>query len=157
MGKDVCFKVCIDKCSGLPRDLCKNVFVSYAFKHEGGIRHKTESCDGQAPTFNYSKLHRLDDIDNSTLKYLENGSISFKVYANSGFAKNQVLQKAEEKPKAHQQDVEEQQEQLKQEQQQMMQKQQTNQSQGGALQRQRTKQADKVQELEQSQAQLQQK
>lgn len=101
VGKDVCFKVCIDKCSGLPRDLCKNVFVSYAFKHEGGIRHKTEVCDGQDPTFNYSKLHRLEDIDNSTLRYLENGSISFKVYGNSGFAKNQVLAKQEEKPKVN--------------------------------------------------------
>jgi hypothetical protein len=38
-----------------------------------------------------------------------------------------------------------------------MQKQQTNASQGGALQRQRTRQADKVQELEKSQVQMQQK
>lgn len=46
VGKDVCFKVNIDGCTGLPKDLCKNVFVSYAFKHEGGVRHKTDTCDG---------------------------------------------------------------------------------------------------------------
>lgn len=109
IGKDVCFKVEINKCTGLPRDFCKNVFVSYAFKHEGGVRHKTDVCNGQEPVFNFSKLHRLDDIDNSMLKYLENGSISFKVYGNSGFAKNEVLKKQETaKPKVNQQDLEEQ-------------------------------------------------
>lgn len=37
VGKEVYFRVEIDTAHDLPADLCKNVFVRYAFKHEPGV------------------------------------------------------------------------------------------------------------------------
>lgn len=37
VGKEIFFRVEIQSASGLPADLCKNVFVTYQFKHEPGV------------------------------------------------------------------------------------------------------------------------
>lgn len=41
MGKAITFRVEIDKASGLPQDLCKNVFVSYSLNMGDGGRKAT--------------------------------------------------------------------------------------------------------------------
>lgn len=37
VGKEITFRVEIQSANGLPADLCKNVFVTYQFKHEPGV------------------------------------------------------------------------------------------------------------------------
>lgn len=46
VGKQLDFVVMIDKCNGLPSELCKNVFVEYRLKHEPEIVYRTETCAG---------------------------------------------------------------------------------------------------------------
>lgn len=41
IGKEINFRVEIDHAKGLPEDLCKNVFVTYQFKHEPGVVYST--------------------------------------------------------------------------------------------------------------------
>lgn len=47
VGKEVYFRVEIDGASNLPADLCKNVFVTYQFKHEPGLVYSTGEFEGQ--------------------------------------------------------------------------------------------------------------
>lgn len=62
LNKQIFFRVEVSECSGLPKDLCKDVFVTYIFKHEPEIINRIPLCEGktQNPVFNYKKVHRID-------------------------------------------------------------------------------------------------
>jgi len=47
LGKSIWFRVEIDGAKGLPKDLCKNTFVTYQMKHEAGVVFSTEERKGQ--------------------------------------------------------------------------------------------------------------
>jgi hypothetical protein len=47
LGKSIWFRVEIDGAKGLPKDLCKNTFVTYQMKHETGVVFSTEERKGQ--------------------------------------------------------------------------------------------------------------
>lgn len=87
VGKEIYFRVEIDKATNLPADLCKNVFVRYQFKHEPGVIYQTEEFDGQNmnPVFNYQKVHYIDMVTDYIIDYIDSGNIAFKVYAYPKF------------------------------------------------------------------------
>lgn len=122
LGKAITFKVEIDGAKELPKDLCKNVFVSYGLNFDKSRSYQTEEVEGksQNPSFNFTKLHHVDSVTPSILRYLANGQMCFKVYGYPDFdmarknmkkeieeskktetkkddAKTQVAQKAESK------------------------------------------------------------
>lgn len=85
-GKEINFRVEIEKAEGLPSTLCKNTFVTYQFKHEPGVIYQTPECDdGSNPVFDYKKVHNVDMMTDYILEYFENGNIPFKVYAYPDF------------------------------------------------------------------------
>ena len=55
LNKEIFFKVKIDKAMNLPNDLCKNVFVTYIFKHEPEIVYRGPESEGKNPNpvFNF--------------------------------------------------------------------------------------------------------
>ena len=87
LGKEIHFRVEIDRAIDLPKDLCKNVFVTYQFKHEPGVIYSTEEHAGQDrnPAFNYKKVHNIDLITDYILEYFDSGNIPFKAYAYPEF------------------------------------------------------------------------
>mmetsp|Transcript_24870 Transcript_24870/g.17584 ORF Transcript_24870/g.17584 Transcript_24870/m.17584 type:complete len:182 (+) Transcript_24870:2474-3019(+) len=87
LGKEMYFRVMINKAKNLPADLCKNVFVTYQFKNEPNCIYSTEEHpdQDQNPTFNYKHIHNVDCISDYILDYWENGNIAFKVYAYPQF------------------------------------------------------------------------
>ena len=104
MGKAITFRVNIDSASGLPKDLCKNVFVTYKLAHERNALFRTpeNQVKTQAPTFNFKKVHQIDQVTPSILKYLANGQLCFKVYGYPDFdlAKKAAKKDMEESKKA---------------------------------------------------------
>ncbi len=80
VGKEVFFRVEIQSAASLPSDLCKNVFVTYQFKHEPGVVYQTEQVEGQNPnpSFNYKKVHHIDLVTDYIVDYIDSGSVSFK-------------------------------------------------------------------------------
>jgi hypothetical protein len=46
LGKEIFFRVEIEFAKNLPKDLCKNVFVTYQFKHEPGVVYSSGECSG---------------------------------------------------------------------------------------------------------------
>ncbi len=46
LGKKIWFRVEIDCAKGIPKDLCKNAFVTYALKHEPNIISSTNESKG---------------------------------------------------------------------------------------------------------------
>ena len=80
LGKEIFFKVQVDSCSGLPNDLCKNVFVTYIFKHEPDTVYRVPEFEGKNPNpvFNYKKVHRIDAVTDYLLDYIENGNVSIQ-------------------------------------------------------------------------------
>jgi hypothetical protein len=46
LRKSIWFRVEIDAAKGLPKDLCKNTFVTYQMKHEAGVVFSTEEHKG---------------------------------------------------------------------------------------------------------------
>ena len=77
-GKEIFFRVEIDGCVNLPDDLCKDVFVTYIMKHEPDVVHRVPAFDGKTPnpTFNFKKVHRIDDVNDYILDYFNNGNVS---------------------------------------------------------------------------------
>lgn len=79
VGKEIWFRVEIDQASNLPAELCKNVFVTYQFKHEPGIIYSTGEFEGQTPdpVFNYKKTHHIDLVTDYIIDYIDSGNVSF--------------------------------------------------------------------------------
>jgi hypothetical protein len=83
VGKEIFFRVEIDHATSLPDELCKNVFVTYQFKHEPGIVYSTGEFEGTTadPVFNYQKVHHIDSVSDYIIDYIDSGNIVFKVFA----------------------------------------------------------------------------
>lgn len=82
VGKEVFFRVEIDRASNLPADLCKNVFVTYQFKHEPGVVYSTGEIQGQNPDpeFNYQHVHHIDLITDYIIDYIDSGNVRILSY-----------------------------------------------------------------------------
>ena len=78
LNKEIFFRVEIEKCIGLPEDLCKNVFVTYIFKHEPEVIYRVPNFEGKDrnPVFNYKHTHRFDEVNDYMLDYINNGHVS---------------------------------------------------------------------------------
>lgn len=78
LGKEIFFRVEIEFAKNLPKDLCKNVFVTYQFKHEPGVVYSSGECNGmnQEPVFNYKKVHSVDLVTDYILEYFDTGNVS---------------------------------------------------------------------------------
>lgn len=78
LNKEIFFRVEVDAIENLPADLCKNVFVTYIFKHEPETIHRVPTCEGktQNPSFGYKKVHRVDCITEYMLDYFNTGNVS---------------------------------------------------------------------------------
>jgi len=87
LGKSITFRVEILNASGLPKDLSKNVFVTYKLGYERNALFKTPEVEGKNPNpvFKYRKVHQIDQITPSMLKYIANGNLCFKVYGYPDF------------------------------------------------------------------------
>jgi len=82
LGKEIYFRVEIEKGIDLPKDLCKNVFVTYQFKHEPGVIYSTEEYNGQNrnPEFAYKKVHHIDLVTDYILEYFDTGNVSSPLF-----------------------------------------------------------------------------
>lgn len=78
LNKEIFFRVEVNKCSNLPADTCKDVFVTYIFKHEPEAIYKVPAFDGKTPNpqFGYKKVHRIDMITDYILDYFNTGNVS---------------------------------------------------------------------------------
>lgn len=87
LGKPLTFRMEIEKAKDLPKDLCKNVFVTYALNLDKKSTFRTGEIEGknQNPVFNFKTVHQTDFITPSLLKYLTNGQVCFKVYGYPDF------------------------------------------------------------------------
>lgn len=87
LNKEIFFKVKVDRCLGLPNDLCKNVFVTYIFKHEPDVIYRVPEFEGKNPNpiFDYNHVHRVDHVSEYFLDYITSGHIVFKTYGNPAF------------------------------------------------------------------------
>ncbi len=47
LGKAITFRIQIDQASGLPKDLCKNVFVTYKLAYERNAVYRTPESQGK--------------------------------------------------------------------------------------------------------------
>jgi len=84
LNKEIFFRVEVERAANLQEDLCKDVFVTYIFKHEPEAIYRVPAATGvnRNPTFNYKKVHRIDCVTDYILDYLQNGNIVFKTYGN---------------------------------------------------------------------------
>jgi len=87
LNKELYFRIDIKKATGLPAELCKDVFVIYKFKHEPDKEYRTSDCVGKNPNpvFNYTKQHHIDLISEYHLDYFKTGHIVFKTYGQPDF------------------------------------------------------------------------
>lgn len=87
LNKEIFFRIEVDEASDLPKDLCKDVFVTYIFKHEPESIYRVPQCEGktQNPKFNYKKVHRVDQVTDYMLDYFNSGNIVFKTWGNPDF------------------------------------------------------------------------
>lgn len=87
LNKEIFFRVDVKECEGLPKDLCKDVFVTYIFKHEPETIHRVPFCEGKTtdPVFNFKKVHRIESVNDYLLEYFEHGNVVFKTYGNPDF------------------------------------------------------------------------
>jgi len=62
----------------LPKDLCKNTFVTYQMKHESGVVFSTEESKGKDanPVFNYKHTHHVEMVTDYILDYFDQGNVS---------------------------------------------------------------------------------
>jgi hypothetical protein len=81
LGKEICFEVHIGEASDLPKELCKDVFVTYQFKHEPGVIYSTDKYQGmcQNPDFDYKKIHTVEMVTEYVLEYFDTGSVSHPI------------------------------------------------------------------------------
>jgi len=85
LGKEIFFKVEVNGAENLPASLCKNAFVTYAFKHDP-TPYKTEDAVGKktSPKWKYEKQHRVT-VDQEVLEDLKEGHIVFKTWGQPDF------------------------------------------------------------------------
>lgn len=78
LGKELFFRVEIAEASDLPKELCKDVFVTYQFKHEPGQIYETPKVEGmtQNPGWNYKRVHTVDCATEYILNYFDEGQVS---------------------------------------------------------------------------------
>lgn len=97
LGKAITFRVEIEKGKELPKDLCKNVFVTYSLNFDRARKYQTEEIEGksQNPVFNYKQVHHVDAVTPSLLRYLNNGQLCFKVFGYPDFDMARKMQKKE--------------------------------------------------------------
>ena len=104
LGKAITFRVDIDSAAALPKELSKNVFVTYKLAYERNAIFRTPEFQGksQAPSFKFRQVHQVDQVTPSLLKYLANGQLCFKVYGYPDFdmAKKAAKKELEESKKA---------------------------------------------------------
>lgn len=84
LGKEIFFRVEIELAKNLPKDLCKNVFVTYQFKHEPGVVYSSGEYNGldQNPVFNFKKVHNVELVTDYILEYFDTGNVS-ELFFNS--------------------------------------------------------------------------
>jgi hypothetical protein len=85
VGKQVTFRIEIDKAADLPADLCKNTFVNYKLFFETSSKyHQTPECEGKNrnPVYSYQKVHQIDQVTPSMLSYLKNGQVTLPSHAH---------------------------------------------------------------------------
>lgn len=75
IGKSINFRIEIEKAKDLPKDLCKNSFVTYGLNFDKQRTYQTEEFNGksQNPFFGFKKQHHIDAVTQSVLRYLANG------------------------------------------------------------------------------------
>lgn len=78
LNKEIFFRVEVESITGLPNDLCKNVFVTYIFKHEPDTIYRVPQFEGKTPnpSFGYKKVHRIDCVTEYLLDYFNTGNVS---------------------------------------------------------------------------------
>jgi len=79
--KDMYFKVFVKCAKNLPQDRCCNLFVTYQFKFEQSL-YTTEEFPGinQNPKWNYSQIHKIDEVTKDVVENLKTGNISFMIF-----------------------------------------------------------------------------
>lgn len=73
VGKDLYFRVEIKEAKDLPRDLCKDTFVTYELKSEPGRQFRTKNFPGmsQTPNYEYQQLHSICPVTDYYLEWFE--------------------------------------------------------------------------------------
>ena len=97
LGKAITFRVEIDGAKDLPKDLCKNSFVTYGLNFDRSRSYQTDEVEGknQNPAFKYKKVHHVDAVTPGILRYLANGQICFKVFGYPDFDMARKMAKKE--------------------------------------------------------------
>jgi hypothetical protein len=95
LGKAITFRVEIDQATGLPKDLSKNVFVTYALNFDRKRVYQTPEVEskGQNPSFGYKQVHHVDAVTPSILRYLDKGQLCFKVFGYPDFEAARIASK----------------------------------------------------------------
>jgi hypothetical protein len=75
LGKAITFRLEIASAKGLPKELCKNTFVSYGLTFDRSRTYQTDEYSGKSenPVYNFKKVHHVDTVTPSILRYLANG------------------------------------------------------------------------------------
>jgi len=97
IGKAITFRIEIEKAKDLPKELSKNVFVQYALNFDKSRKYQTDEVDGKNPNpvFNFKRVHHVDTVTPSILRYLNNGQLCFKVFGYPDFDMARKMQKKE--------------------------------------------------------------
>ena len=80
LGKEIHFRVQVNGAKNIPMDLCKDSFVTYAFKHEPDQLYRTDEVTGKNPdpVWNYKRQHTVDCVSDYILDYFKDGHVSLK-------------------------------------------------------------------------------
>jgi len=78
VGKDLYFRVEIKNAKDLPKELCKDTFVTYELKSEPGRQFRTKNFPGLSttPNYDYTQLHSILPITDYYLDWLEKDQVS---------------------------------------------------------------------------------
>jgi hypothetical protein len=84
-GKELHFKVKIDKLTDLPENFCSNTYCEYQFSHLLDKKtYKTELAQGKNrnPELGYNCQHTVVCVTKNLLKYLLEDKLTIKIYGN---------------------------------------------------------------------------
>lgn len=78
IGKDLYFRVEIKTAKEIPKELCKETFVTYELKSEPGRQFKTKNFPGmsQTPDYEYKQVHHITPVSEYYLEWFEKDQVS---------------------------------------------------------------------------------
>ena len=78
VGKDMYFRVEVKSAKDLPKELCKDTFVTYELKSEPGRQFRTKNFSGcnQNPNWDYQQLHQICPVTDYYLDWFEKDQVS---------------------------------------------------------------------------------